>query len=41
MGTQILVIIELVLFFGALLAFGISQQRMMRRSIEADKVKAD
>ncbi|MEM0923556.1 MAG: hypothetical protein AAGF44_00075 [Pseudomonadota bacterium] len=40
-GAQILVFIEMLLVFGGLIAFGIWQQRLMRKALEEDKQKTE
>ncbi|MEL6478234.1 MAG: hypothetical protein AAFR17_12980 [Pseudomonadota bacterium] len=40
-GAQILVFFEMVLVFGGLIAFGIWQQKLMRKALEEDKQKAE
>ena len=38
---QILVFMELILVFGGLIAFGIWQQRLMRKALEESKSETD
>lgn len=41
MGGQILIIGEMIMFFGGLIAFGVWQQRLMRRDLDAAKAEEE